>query len=157
MDRPPAVDHYATLDPAAPKSLLSAASRRELTRKPWAVPDTADGWDMVGHSGGFQGVKTQTATIPSQKITVSVLTNAADGNPQLLPEGVVHILRAFAKHGPPAKSVADWRGRWWSLWDAIDLVPLGAQVMVAAPGEAVAAGAPPHMNVMCSPGVTSPP
>jgi len=102
-------------------------------------------------------VKTQTATIPSQKITVSVLTNAADGNPQLLLEGVVHILRAFAKHGPPAKSVAGWRGRWWSLWDAIDLVPLGAQVMVAAPGEAVAAGAPPHMNDMCSPGVTSPP
>lgn len=145
---------YATLDPAAPKSLLSAASRREMTRKHWAIPDTAgdrayglgtihsrvggadDGWDMVGHSGGFPGVKTQTATIPSQKLTVSVLTNAADDNPQLLLEGVVHILRAFAKHGPAAKSVADWTGRWWSLWDAVDLVPMGDQVMVAAPGQA---------------------
>ncbi len=144
---------YATLDPAAPKSLLSAASRREMTRKHWAVPDSAgdrayglgtihsrvgdaaDGWDMVGHSGGFQGVRTQTATIPSQKLTVSVLTNAADGNPQMLLEGVVHILRAFAKHGPPTKAVADWTGRWWSLWDAIDLVPMGSQVLVAAPGQ----------------------
>ena len=141
---------YATLDPAAPKSLLSAASRREMTRKQWPVPDTAGDrhyglgtihgrvgdWDMYGHSGGFQGVRTQTATIPSQKLTVSVLTNAADGNPALLLEGVVHILRAFAKHGAPGKAVAGWTGRWWSLWDAVDLVPMGDTVFVAVPGQA---------------------
>lgn len=141
---------YATLDPAAPKSILSAASRREMTRKQWPVPDTAGDrhyglgtihgrvgdWEMVGHSGGFQGVKTQTATIPSQKLTVSVLTNAADGNPALLLEGVVHILRAFAKNGAPGKAVAGWSGRWWSLWDAVDLVPMGDTVFVALPGQA---------------------
>ncbi len=141
---------YATLDPAAPKSILSAASRREITRRQWPVPDTAGDrhyglgtihgrvgdWEMYGHSGGFQGVKTQTATIPSQKLTVSVLTNAADGNPALLLEGVVHILRAFQKHGAPGKAVAGWGGRWWSLWDAIDLVPMGNTVFVAVPGQA---------------------
>ena len=145
---------FATLDPAAPKSILSAASRREMTRRQWPVPDTAgerhyglgtihgrvgaagDGWEMYGHSGGFQGVKTQTATIPAQKLTVSVLTNAADGNPQLLLEGVVHILRAFQKHGAPGKAVAGWGGRWWSLWDAVDLVPMGDTVFVAQPGQA---------------------
>ncbi len=141
---------YATLDPAAPKSIISAASRREITRQQWPVPDTAGDrhyglgtihgrvgdWEMYGHSGGFQGVKTQTATIPSQKLTVSVLTNAADGNPALLLEGVVHILRAFQKHGAPGKAVAGWGGRWWSLWDAIDLVPMGNTVFVAVPGQA---------------------
>lgn len=141
---------YATLDPAAPKSIISAASRREMVRQQWPVPDTAGDrhyglgtihgrvgdWEMYGHSGGFQGVKTQTATIPSQKLTVSVLTNAADGNPALLLEGVVHILRAFQKHGAPGKAVAGWGGRWWSLWDAIDLVPMGNTVFVAVPGQA---------------------
>ncbi len=141
---------YATLDPAAPKSILSAASRREITRQQWPVPDTAGDrhyglgtihgrvgdWEMYGHSGGFQGVRTQTATIPSQKLTVSVLTNAADGNPALLLEGVVHILRAFQKHGAPDKAVAGWTGRWWSLWDAVDLVPMGSTVFVAVPGQA---------------------
>lgn len=141
---------YATLDPAAPKSIISAASRREMTRQQWPVPDTAGDrhyglgtihgrvgdWEMYGHSGGFQGVRTQTATIPSQKLTVSVLTNAADGNPALLLEGVVHILRAFQKHGAPGKAVAGWTGRWWSLWDAVDLVPMGNTVFLAVPGQA---------------------
>lgn len=141
---------YATLDPAAPKSIISAASRREMVRQQWPVPDTAGDrhyglgtihgrvgdWEMYGHSGGFQGVRTQTATIPSQKLTVSVLTNAADGNPALLLEGVVHILRAFQKHGAPGKAVAGWTGRWWSLWDAVDLVPMGNTVFVAVPGQA---------------------
>jgi CubicO group peptidase (beta-lactamase class C family) len=141
---------YATLDPAAPKSIISAASRREMVRQQWPVPDTAGDrhyglgtihgrvgdWEMYGHSGGFQGVRTQTATIPSQKLTVSMLTNAADGNPALLLEGVVHILRAFQKHGAPGKAVAGWTGRWWSLWDAVDLVPMGNTVFVAVPGQA---------------------
>jgi D-alanyl-D-alanine carboxypeptidase len=141
---------YSTLDPAAPKSVISVASRREMARRHWPVPDSAGergyglgtiqsqvgDWSMFGHSGGFQGVRTQTATIPDQKLTVSVLTNAADGNPGLLLDGVVHILRAFAKHGPPGKAVAGWGGRWWSLWDAVDLVAMGDRVFAAVPGQA---------------------
>ena len=152
---------YAMLDPAAPKSILSAASRREMTRRHWAIADTpgerayglgtihsqVGDWSMFGHSGGFPGVRTQSATIPGEKLTVSVLTNAADGNPQMLLEGVVHILRAFAKHGAPAKPVADWTGRWWSLWDAVDLVPMGHQVMVAQPGQANPFGDVPELTV----------
>jgi D-alanyl-D-alanine carboxypeptidase len=130
--------------------VISVASRREMARRHWPVPDSAGergyglgtiqsqvgDWSMFGHSGGFQGVRTQTATIPDQKLTVSVLTNAADGNPGLLLDGVVHILRAFAKHGPPGKAVAGWGGRWWSLWDAVDLVAMGDRVFAAVPGQA---------------------
>ena len=159
------VRFYASLDPAAAASILSPASRREMTRRHWAVPDMAgergyglgiiqsqvgaagDQWAMFGHSGGFPGVKTQTATIPSEKLTVSVLTNAADGNPGLLLEGIVHILRGFARHGAPEPALADWTGRWWSLWDAVDLVAMGGHVVVAAPGQANPFGDVPELSV----------
>jgi hypothetical protein len=26
-----------------------------------------------------------------------------------------------------------WTGRWWTLWNAIDLVPMGTKVLVATP------------------------
>jgi hypothetical protein len=45
----------------------------------------------------------------------------------------VHVLRRFAAHGAPARRIADWRGRWWSLWGCVDLVPMGARVLVASP------------------------
>lgn len=146
---------FATLDPAAPRSLLTPASRREMTRRQWAIPDTPGGkhyglgiihsqvggsqaeeWAMFGHSGGFPGTKTQTAVLPAQDLSVSVLTNAADGAPQMLLEGVVHILQGFARHGPPTSEVADWAGRWWSLGEAVDLVAMGGRVLAASPGQA---------------------
>jgi hypothetical protein len=30
--------------------------------------------------------------------------------------------------------VKDWSGRWWSLWTALDLVPIGNKVLALAPG-----------------------
>ncbi len=140
---------FATLDPAAAHSLLSVASRREMTRRQWAIPDTpgdrhyglgtihsqVGDWAMFGHSGGFPGTRTQTAVLPAQNLSVSVLTNASDGAPQMLLEGVVHILRAFARNGPPAKQVAEWNGRWWTPHDAVDLVAIGDRVLVANPAQ----------------------
>ena len=46
---------------------------------------------------------------------------------------MIHILAAFAKHGAPTDKVRDWTGRWWNLWGAVDLVPMGERVMVAVP------------------------
>jgi hypothetical protein len=45
----------------------------------------------------------------------------------------MHILQAFARHGAPAARMRDWRGRWWSVWGAVDLVPMGEKVLVAGP------------------------
>ena len=78
---------------------------------------------------------TQTVVLPAQNLSVSVLTNATDGAPAALMDGVLHILHAFAKHGPAAKPLADWTGRWWFLWSAVDLVPMGERVVVAVPGQ----------------------
>ncbi len=141
------VRFFRQLDPAARKSLLSVASRRELTRRQWRVPDSSleqhyglgtvhrdnGDWAAFGHSGGFQGFITHTAVIPAHGLTFSILTNAIDGAPAVLFDGCVHILRAFAKHGPPSRAVADWRGRWWSSWGTTDLVPMGKTVLCAAP------------------------
>ncbi|HYM30960.1 MAG TPA: serine hydrolase domain-containing protein [Candidatus Cybelea sp.] len=138
---------FAQLDPAAKRSILSAASRREMIRRQWRIPHAAlerhyglgiisgatGGWEWFGHSGGFQGTVSQTAVLRERSVTVSVLTNASDGLAGVWLEGVIQIFRSFHKHGAPARRVRDWTGRWWGLWGAADLVPMGERVLVATP------------------------
>jgi CubicO group peptidase (beta-lactamase class C family) len=138
---------FGQLSPQARKSVLSVASRREMVRRQWREPHSsferyyglgtmsgsADGWDWFGHSGGLQGYISRTSVLPAQELTISVLTNAIDGWAHAWLEGAIHILQAFAKHGPPTRKVKDWTGRWWSLWNAADLVPMGDKVLVATP------------------------
>jgi hypothetical protein len=94
---------------------------------------TLAGWDWFGHSGGFQGYISQTCVIPACDLTITILTNSADGWAGFWIGGAMHILRAFAAGGVPRRRVRDWTGRWWSIWGAIDLVPIGNLVMVANP------------------------
>jgi D-alanyl-D-alanine carboxypeptidase len=138
---------YAQLDPAAPHSILSAASRREMTRRHWkSLHSTTDYYyglgiisgsmadhDYFGHSGGFYGFRSHTSVMPDMNFTVSIILNAVDGPADDWVDGVVHSLDRFAKAGPPKAEVMDWQGRWWNPWGALDLVPLGDTVMVASP------------------------
>jgi len=138
---------FAQLAPNAKKSLLSVASRREMIRRQWRVPQDVEeayyglalmsgataGFDWFGHGGGFQGYISRTSVIPSREIAITVLTNAIDGWAPAWVNGVKFILQAFANHGAPSRKTRDWTGRWWTLWGAVDLVPFGAQVMVANP------------------------
>jgi CubicO group peptidase (beta-lactamase class C family) len=138
---------FAQLAPNAKRSILSAASRREMTRRHWRNPHASQeayyglgtlsgstaGWDWFGHSGGFQGYISQTCVIPACDLTITILTNSADGWAGFWLGGAMHILRAFAAGGVPRRRVRDWTGRWWSIWGAIDLVPIGNLVMVANP------------------------
>jgi CubicO group peptidase (beta-lactamase class C family) len=140
--------YFAQLSPAARKSVLSVASRREMTRRQWRNPNTSpeqyyglgtisgslNGWDWFGHSGGFQGYISRTCVYPGQELTISVLTNAIDGWAHPWLDGIVSILQAFARNGAPTRKVRDWGSRWWSLWIAVDLVPMGDKVLVANPG-----------------------
>ncbi len=139
---------FAQLSPVAKTSILSVESRREMARRQWKIADmsverhyglgTIHGdcgdWAWFGHSGGFQGTITQTATVPSVDLTLSVLTNAADGPAAMLLDGALRILQGFAKSGPPAKGLEAWSGRWWGLNGASDLVAMGGKVVVAQPG-----------------------
>jgi D-alanyl-D-alanine carboxypeptidase len=138
---------FAQLDAAAPRSVLSAASRREMARPQWRYPHTnveryyglgvSSGktaeWAWVGHGGAFQGFASRTAALPDRSLAVSLLLNAVDGPADQWVDGILTILATFAKYGAPKGGVRDWTGRWWTLWGAVDLVPMGETVMVAAP------------------------
>ncbi|MCW6508742.1 serine hydrolase domain-containing protein [Lichenifustis flavocetrariae] len=136
-----------SLDPEAGTSVLSAASRREMTRRHWRVPDdsggrhyglgtiggTLEGHEWFGHSGAFQGFISRTACVPEWGVAVSIVTNCIDGLANPWVEGVLGIFHHFALHGAASPTVADWTGRWWSYWGAFDLVPMGNQVFVTMP------------------------
>jgi hypothetical protein len=127
--------------------LLTPLSRRDMTRRHWRDSESATleryyglgtisgplkDWDWFGHGGSFQGTLSQTVVFPTTDIAVSILTNAIDGPAQLWANGVAHILQAFHKGGAPNPDVADWGGRWWTLWGAVDLVPIGGKVLTSA-------------------------
>ena len=138
---------YASLAPDARRSVLGAPSRREMARRLWRDPHSsverwyglgtmsgalAD-WEWFGHAGSFQGTVTRTVCLPVQQLAVSVLTNAADGAAHTWIDGALHVLRAFSRHGATSRRTAAWQGRWWSLWGAIDLLPMRDKVLVAHP------------------------
>jgi CubicO group peptidase (beta-lactamase class C family) len=138
---------FVQLDPGTRRSILPPAARREMIRRQWRDPQQAAelyyglgirsgatfGWDWFGHRGGFQGFITRTVVLPGHGLCVSVLSNASDGKANDWVYGLIHILATFAKNGAPAPRLADWSGRWWSLWGAWDLVPMGRKVLVADP------------------------
>jgi CubicO group peptidase (beta-lactamase class C family) len=138
---------FAQLAPSAKRSVLSVASRREMTRRHWRNPHsslegyyglgimsgTVGGWDWFGHSGGLQGYISRTCMIPACDLTISIFTNATDGLAGFWLDGAMQILRAFAARGAPEQRVRDWTGRWWTAWGAVDLVAMGSIVLAANP------------------------
>ena len=139
--------YFTQLSPNGKQSVLSVESRREMIRRQWRaahssvesyyglgiISGSLGGWEWFGHSGGLQGYITRTCVLPKQELAVSVLTNAVDGLAHFWLDGAMHVLHAFAQNGAPSRKVSSWTGRWWTLWGAIDLVPVGAKVMVASP------------------------
>jgi D-alanyl-D-alanine carboxypeptidase len=139
---------FGQLSPTAKTSVLCAASRREMSRPqwedPWSVAPMSYGlgtisgtfgeWRWFGHSGGFQGYVTRTAVIPDHDLSLSCLTNAVDGQSHLWLEGALAILKRFKEGGAPSAKLADWSGRWWSVWRPTDLVPVGDRVVLSLPG-----------------------
>jgi CubicO group peptidase (beta-lactamase class C family) len=137
---------FAQLAPNARRSVLSAGSRREMTRRHWRPHSSIEsyyglgvasgnvaGWDWFGHGGGLHGYISQTSVIPACEMTISILTNSTDGWAGPWVDGAARILRSFEARGAPKRRVRDWTGRWWSPWGAFDLVPMGNLVLVGNP------------------------
>lgn len=137
---------FAQLAPNAKRSVLSRASRREMTRHHWRIPQSfeayyglgvaagrTDGWDWFGHGGGFQGYISRTCTLPGCEVAISILSNCIDGAAPFWMDGVIQILRAFQTGGAPGRRVRDWTGRWSTLWGAVDFVPMRNRLLVANP------------------------
>lgn len=138
---------YGLLSPGARSSFLSVASRREMIRRQWTVPHSSverhyglgiisgrtHDWDWFGHTGGFQGFITRAVHLPEPGLSVAILTNAVDGMAGGWVDGVIQILRTFARQGPASRRAAGWSGRWWGLWGPVDFVPAGRRVYTVSP------------------------
>jgi hypothetical protein len=138
---------FAQLSPRAKHSVLSVASRREMTRRHWRnahtsgeeyyglgiISGTLGGWDWFGHGGGLPGYISRTSVLPEQDLTICVLTNSANGWAGPWVEGAMHILREFSKRGAPSQKVRSWRGRWWTMGGPGDYLPMGNAVLIANP------------------------
>ena len=141
------VRFFGQLSPRSSRSILSVASRRAMVRGRWRDPHSSieryyglgimsgmlSGREWFGHSGGLQGYITRTLCLPREAIAISVLTNSIDGFAHPWIEGAVHILDTFARRGAPSPRLRQWRGRWWTIWNAIDLVPVRGRILVAMP------------------------
>lgn len=145
--------YFASLDPAARRSVISRGSRLAMWHRHWKDPhnsverwyglgsmsgslDGSHDWLWWGHTGGFPGTITRTAHVPAQGLTVSVLTNAADGPSHAWADAILHLLRMHQHRGAPSRRTSAWQGRWWSLWGAMDLVPVdGDRVLVLNPAQ----------------------
>ena len=142
---------FASLDPAAKRSVLSAASRREMIRRQWhheyggssghyglgIMRGQVGEWEWFGHAGGFQSCLSRTIVLPGRDISVSILTNALDGPAWAWSDATIQILQTFEQRGAPSARTRDWAGRWWSLWRTMDLIPMRDHVLVNDPGFAV--------------------
>jgi D-alanyl-D-alanine carboxypeptidase len=138
---------FAQLDPSARNSILSPASRRLMAqrrlRDECNPADIAYGYGLmmggagakewIGHAGSLQGFVSRTARFVVDGWTITVLCNAIDGLPWQWVDGAHGILSHFKRHGAPARQSAAWRGRWWNLWGALDLVPAGTAVFQVNP------------------------
>jgi hypothetical protein len=62
-----------------------------------------------------------------------MLSNSIDGAAPIWMDGAMQILRAFEMRGATDRRLRGWTGRWWTMWGAVDLVPMGNRVLVANP------------------------
>lgn len=138
---------FAQLAPDSKASILSPASRREMMHRRWrddcnsqeayygygTMMNGPGPKEWFGHTGGLQGFVSRTARFTATGFTITVLCNAQDGPAYQWVDGIASILEAFQRHGAPGKRVAGWGGRWWTMWGASDLVPMGQVVCQVAP------------------------
>jgi CubicO group peptidase (beta-lactamase class C family) len=143
------VQFYGLLAPDAADTLLSQSSRREMTRRHWRIPDMTaerhyglglmhggDGdWAWFGHGGAFPGCLSHTSLVPAHGLAISIIVNAVEVAPIVLVDGVISILRACALGGAATPTTSKWSGRFWSIWGAVDLLPVSDRVLVALPAQ----------------------
>ena len=142
---------FASLDSKAKRSVLSPASRNEMTRIHWedvsafeeryyglgVMIGKTGGWNWFGHMGAFPGFLSRTVVVPEVDLSISLLTNSVDAPSSIWSDALLHILQTFAKRGGPSAKTRTWEGRWWDLWKTLDFVPMGDHVLVTDPGSPV--------------------
>jgi D-alanyl-D-alanine carboxypeptidase len=92
-------------------------------------------WAWFGHGGAFPGCLSHTSVVPTHGLAISIIVNTVDLAPLSLVDGVISILRACALNGAATTVTSRWSGRFWSIWGAVDLLPVGDRVLVTQPAQ----------------------
>lgn len=107
--------------------------------------------DVVGHSGGYPGHITRTYIDPTDKLVVSVLTNAIDGPADAIAVGLIKLID-LALNPPqdsaPAQSPERFTGRFANLWGISDIVELGGRLVLIRPTAVDALGGFEELSVI---------
>ncbi len=95
---------------------------------------------VVGHSGGFPGHITRTWVDTTDRLALSVLTNAIDGPADPIATGILELVGiavgepAHAASTTPQDARIDrFVGRYESLWGSVDVVRLGERLVAIDP------------------------
>ncbi|RWZ51555.1 class A beta-lactamase-related serine hydrolase [Labedella phragmitis] len=97
--------------------------------------------DLVGHSGGYPGHITRTWIDPTDRLVVSVLTNAVDGPADALVTGLVQLIdlaldaaRAIEEDDTAVDTdLSRFTGRFANMWGVTDIVDLGGRLASVGP------------------------
>jgi CubicO group peptidase (beta-lactamase class C family) len=129
--------------------ILSDASKRRMRQVQWRISDESmyglglsitkyNGRTYYGHSGGYPGHITMSKFDPERKLSISVLTNTADGPAAVLCTSILRLIdRALDKEAKAttrkANVLTPFEGRFASLWGFTDVVILGGRLYSMAP------------------------
>lgn len=129
--------------------LIFDASKRRMRQVQWRVSDEAmyglglsiskvNNRTYYGHSGGYPGHITMSKFDPERKLSISVLTNAADGPAAVLCTAILRLIdRALDKDAKAeVREPADlkkFEGRFAFLGGVTDIVALGGRLYAWSP------------------------
>lgn len=131
--------------------MLSDDSKRQMRQVQWTISDESqyglglivskvNGRTYYGHSGGYPGHITNSKLDPERKLSISVLTNCADGPAEKLCAAILQVIdlalnaKGEAKTEPrPEEDLAPFTGRFASLWGLTDVVNLGGRLYLLTP------------------------
>jgi CubicO group peptidase (beta-lactamase class C family) len=140
--------HYAAGHFHGDERLLTDASKRRMQRTQWTIGDDAEyglGFDIaevgdrrvLGHGGGYPGHITNTKFDPVDRLAVSVLTNAIDGEAGLHTTNFLRLVELAAKpkesSEPSDLDLDRFCGRFAHLWAVRDVVRLGGRLYQVDP------------------------
>jgi CubicO group peptidase (beta-lactamase class C family) len=142
---------YASAHFADDERLLGVAAKRQMQHAGWRVEGTESEYGfgvevttigqrrVLGHGGGYPGHITRTYFDPSDRLAISVFTNAIDGPALGLASVGVKLVDLAAKGvgGPTADAPGidpqTFCGRFATLWGVYDVAALGGRLYQLSP------------------------
>lgn len=160
---------YAAAHFTGDERLVSDGSKRQMQHPHWKVLGTEEEYGLgfqvatvgkrrlLGHGGGYPGHITRTYFDPTDRLAVSVFTNAIDGPAAAWAAAALKLVdlavagrTADAAQGDDRDTAmrARFCGRFASLWGVFDIVDLGGQLYQLSPAIADPTAAVTKLDVV---------